>query len=134
MKKLETKSTKLLEEMKKENLNPNEWVILQEAVNKTVYSSRQIIKLAEKGNERIGTIKIGNTVLYNMKDILQYEANHQEKPILSPVWDELSFLPNEHFYPIVGYDYKYFMSNECRVMNATTGQILTPTPQKVIYG
>ncbi len=124
-----SKNICLLEEMKKQNLNPNEWVILQEATDKTIYSKRQIKKLAEKGNERIGTIKIGNTVLYNIKDILQYEANHQEKPILSPVWDELTFLPGEHFYPLIGYDHRYFISNEQRVIDETIGQILTPQPQ-----
>ncbi len=125
----QSKNTYLLEEMKKQNLNPNEWVILQEATDKTIYSKRQILKLAEKGNERIGTKKINNTVLYNIKDILQYAANHQEKPILNPVWDELTFLPGEHFYPLIGYDHRYFISNEQRVIDETTGQILTPQPQ-----
>lgn len=124
-----TKSNKLLEEMKKENLNPNEWVLAREGADRIkCYSYRQIKRLGDKGIERIGTKKIDNTVLYNMKDILQYAANHQEKPILSPVWDELTFLPGEHFYPIFGYDYKYFISNECRVIDATNGRILTSYP------
>lgn len=131
----ETKDNKLLEKMKAANLNPNEWVLANEGANKVkCYSTRQIKKLGENGIERVGTKKIDNTVLYNIRDILQYAANHQEKPILSPVWDELTFLSDEYFYPIVGYDYKYFISNKCRVINATKGQILTPKPQKDING
>ena len=61
-----------------------------------------------------------------MKHILQYAVNHQRKPILSPVWDELTFLPGEHLFPLVGYDLKYFISNKERVFDLTNGQILTP--------
>lgn len=128
-KKKTTKSSELLEKIKAVGLNPNEWVLAREGANKVkCYSYRQIEKLGETGIERIGTKKIGNTVLYNMKDILQYAANHQEKPILSPVWDELTFLPNESFYPLVGYDLKYFVSNKQRVIDVTNGKILTPQP------
>lgn len=123
-----TKDTKLLKEMKRQNLDPKEWVLLEEAANNSIYSSRQIRKLSDKGIERIGTKKIGNTVLYNIKDILQYAANHQEKPILSPVWDELTFLPDEHLYPLVGYDLKYFVSNKQRIIDVTNGRILTSHP------
>ncbi len=113
-----------------ETLKSNEWVTLQEASERSVYSKRQILKLAEKGNERIGTKREGNNVLYNLKDIIQYSASHQGKPILNTVWDELTFiLPGECFYPLQGYDCKYFISNKNRVYNATTGQLLTPKPQ-----
>lgn len=130
----ETKKDNLIEEMKKQNLNLREWATLEEAADKCRYSKPQINKLAEKGNERIGTIKISNTVLYNLKDILQYEANHQKRPILSPVWDELTFLPGEHFYPLIGYDLKYFISNKNRVIDATNGRVLTPHPHKNVEG
>lgn len=114
----------------KELINQNEWVTLQEASERSIYSKRQIRKLSEKGKERIGTKRIGNNVLYSMKDIIQYAASHQEQPILDTVWDELSYtLPGECFYPLRGYDNKYFVSNMCRVYNATTGQLLTPTPK-----
>lgn len=123
----ETKDSKLLEEMKKANLNPNEWVLAREGASKVkCYSGRQIEKLGEKGVERVGTETIGNTKLYNLKDILQYAANNHRKPILSPVWNELTFLPGEHFYPLIGYDLRYFISNEQRVIDATNCRLLTP--------
>lgn len=124
----------LSEKIRKLNLNLKDWVILQEAVNRSIYSKRQIEKLAEKGNERIGSIKIDNTVLYNMMDILQYAANHQKRPILSPVWDEIDYIEGECFYPLFGYDNKYFVTNKQRVINATTGQVMTPYPKIDIYG
>lgn len=127
----ETKDSKLLEEMKNENLNPNEWVLAREGANKVkYYSSRQIERLGTKGVERVGTVTIGNTKLYNMKDILQYAANNQKKPMLSPVWNELTFLPGEHFYPLVGYDLRYFVSNKQRVIDATNGRVLTTHPHR----
>lgn len=126
-----TKDNKLLEEMKKANLNPDEWVLAREASNIVkCYSSNQIEKLGEKGVERVGTEKIGDTKLYNLKDILQYAANNHKKPILSPVWNELTFLPGEYFYPLVGYDLRYFVSNKQRVIDATNCRLLTPQPHK----
>lgn len=113
-----------------EILKSNEWVTLQEVSERSIYSKRQILKLAEKGNERIGTKREGNNVLYNLRDIIQYAASHQGKPILNTVWDELtSILPGECFYPLQGYDCKYFISNKNRIYNASTGQLLTPAPK-----
>ena len=131
---INSKNQDLLKEMKKHNLNTNEWVLLDEATNNCKYSKRQIQKLAEKGNERIGTVKIKNTVLYNMKHILQYEANHQQKPILNPVWDEITLNKGEAWYPLDGYDNKYFITDQLRVIDLSTGQVLTPQPQKDIHG
>lgn len=127
-----TKTNKklLLDEIRMQHLNENEWVSLEEASSNCIYSKKQIQKLAEKGNERIGTVKINNTVLYSMKDILQYASNHQKKPILSPVWDAIEPLNDEVWYPLLGYDKKYFITNKLRVMDASNGQILTPQPHK----
>lgn len=124
-----TKSTDLLKEMEIQNLDPKEWVLLEEAANRSVYSKRQIKKLAEKGIERIGTIKINNTILYNIKHISQYAANHQKKPILSPVWDEIEPIEGEIFYPLYGYDNKYFVTNKLRVIDCSNGQVLTTHPK-----
>lgn len=123
--------TKLIEAIKKQNLNPKEWVTAKEGANIIkIYSSKQIHSLGEKGVERVGKIKIGGTVVYNLKDILQYAANHQKKPILSPVWDELKFLEGEHLYPLVGYDLKYFISNKQRVFDLSNGRMLTAQPHR----
>ena len=122
-----TKSNELLAEMKITGLDPDEWVLAREASNKVkCYSYKQIQKLGEKGVERVGTEIIGNTKLYNLKDILQYAANNHKKPTLNPVWNELTFLPGEHFYPLVGYDLRYFVSNKQRFIDATNCQLLTP--------
>lgn len=130
-KKKTTKSNELLEEMKKAGLDPNEWVLAREGSDKVkCYSYKQIQKLGEYGIERVGTETIGNTKLYNLKDILQYAANNHNQPILSPVWNELTFLPGEHFYPLVGYDLRYMVSNEQRVIDATNCRLLTPQLHK----
>ena len=43
----ETKSTDLLKEMKRQNLDPKEWVLLEEAADRSVYSKKQILKWME---------------------------------------------------------------------------------------
>lgn len=119
--------------MEKQNLNTtNEWITSDEAAEITGYSSRQIYKLDEIG--RIRTIKNpnGKRKLYNKKDLLQYKAAHPKKTMKNTVWDEIDFIPGEYFYPLFGYDCKYFISNKQRVINCSNGQILTPQPQKDI--
>ena len=111
----------------------NEWVTVKEAAKRSIYSTKQIYKHAY--DKHIGSKKLPNEhVLFNMKDIIQYAANHHEEPLSSPVWGEITFLPNECFYPIIGYDCKYFISNKCRVINATNGRLLTPQPKVDVKG
>ena len=109
-----------------------EWVTLDEAAKCSIYSSRQIQKLAETGIQRIRTKKTedGKHLLYNKIDILQYAASHPRETILDTVWDEINHIEGECFYPLFGYDCKYFVSNKLRVINCSNGQILTPQPHK----
>lgn len=130
----ETKKDNLIEEMKKQNLNLREWLTLTEAAKCSIYSKRQIYKLAEKSNQRIRTKKENKHVLFNKLDILQYAASHPRDIILNTVWDEIDYKEGEYFYPLFGYDCKYFISNKQRVINTSTGQVLTPKLQTDIKG
>ena len=117
-------------------MNTNkEWLKLNDAAQCCkFYSKRQIQKLAEPGIQRIRTKKEKGHLLYNKLDILQYAASHPRNTILNTVWDEIDHIEGECFYPLFGYDNKYFISNKLRVINATTGQVLTPTSHKNIKG
>ena len=113
------------------DLDKNEWVTLKVASENSIYSTRQIQKLAEKGVERIGTKKLSDgTVLYNMKHILQYATSHHATPILDPVWDEMTYIHGEKFYPIPGYDCKYFITDKNRVIDVARGRVLTVSPPR----
>ena len=107
-----------------------EWITLKEASECSIYSKNQIKKLAEKGRQRIRTkpAEDGKHCLYNKIDILQYAAAHPRDIILDTVWDEICSSEGECFYPLYGYDCKYFVSNELKVINCSTGRVLTPVP------
>lgn len=121
----------------KEN-NQNEFVTLKEAAKCSIYSKRQIQKLAEKGIQRIRTKKTDDSkhILFNKIDILQYAASHPRDTILNTVWDEINPIEGEIevFYPLYGYDCKYFVTNKLRVIDCSNGQVLTPQPQKDTKG
>ena len=85
---------------KMDNLISNEWVTLKEAAKCSIYSKRQICKLAEKGNQRIRTKQEKEHLLYNKLDILQYAASHPRNIILDTVWDEIDFIRYEIFFII----------------------------------
>lgn len=113
------------------NLDENEWVTIEVARKNSIYSKRQIQKLAEKGIERIGTKELPDgTLLYNMKHILQYAASHNTVPILDAVWDEITYIKDEVFYPIFKYDSKYFITNKKRVIDMAKGMVLTVSPPR----
>lgn len=107
-----------------------EWITISEAAKLTAYSKRQIVKLSEVGIQRIRSKRIGNRTLYNKLDIIQYAAAHTRDTILNTVWDEIDYMDGEYFYPLFGYDCKYFISNKCRVINCSNGQVLTPAHQR----
>lgn len=113
-----------------------EWVTLEEAAKASIYSKKQIKKLAEKGVQRIRTMvaEDGKHIVYNKLDILRYAASHPRETILNTVWDEIDYIEGEYFYPIFGYDCKYFVSNLGRVINCSNGQILTPQAHKDTKG
>ena len=122
--------------MRNDSKNEKEWITLKEAAKCSIYSKRQVQKLAEKGNQRIRTKKTddGKHILFNKIDILQYAASHPRDTILNTVWDEIEPIEGETFKMICGYDYKYFLSNKNRVIDCTNGQVLTPQPHKDTYG
>lgn len=91
--------------MKKINENEKEWVTLKDAAKCSIYSKRQIQKLAEKGNQRIKSKKTSDGhILYNKLDIIRYAASHPRDTILNTVWDEIVPIEGEVFYPLYGYD------------------------------
>lgn len=122
--------------MRNDSKNEKEWITLKEAAKCSIYSKRQVQKLAEKGNQRIRTKKTDDSkhILFNKIDILQYAASHPRDTILNTVWDEIEPIEGETFKMICGYDYKYFLSNKNRVIDCTNGQVLTPQPHKDTYG
>ena len=107
--------------------NAKEWLTIEEATKCSIYSKKQIQKLAEKGIQRIRTKETeGRRILYNKIDILQYASSHPRETILNTVWDEIDYIHGEYFYPLFGYDCKYFISNKQRVVDFSNGRILTP--------
>lgn len=120
--------------MNKKQINSNEksWVTIEDASKRTPYSQRQIRKLIEIGIERIGSKKDKDGhILINKQDLLKYIAAHpHERPILCPTWDEITNIPGEVFYPLFGYDCKYFITNKNRVINASNGMIMTVQPPR----
>lgn len=124
--------------MRNDSKNEKEWITLKDAAKCSIYSKRQVQKLAEKGNQRIRTKKTddGKYILFNKIDILQYAASHPRDTILNTVWDEINPIEGEIevFYPLYGYDCKYFVTNKLRVIDCSNGQVLTPQPQKDTKG
>ena len=114
--------------------NNDSFVTISEAAKCSIYSKRQIQKLAEKGNQRIRTKEENGQILYSEIDILKYASSHPRDTILNTVWDEIDCIPGECFYPLFGYDNKYFISNKQRVINCTNGQILTPELKRDLKG
>lgn len=116
--------------------NQKEWVLLDEAAKCSIYSKRQIGKLAEKGIQRIKSKKAedGKHLLYNKLDIIKYAAAHPKDTILNTVWDEIDYIPGEKFEMIPGYDCKYFLSDKNRIINCSNGQVLSPQPHKDMHG
>lgn len=110
------------------------FVTITEAAKCSIYSKKQIQKLAEKGNQRIRTIEADGHILYSKTDILKYASSHPRNTILDTVWDEIDYIPGECFYPLFGYDNKYFVSNKQRVINCSNGRLLTPIFKKNIKG
>lgn len=104
----------------------NEYVTVAEASQKTGYNQKQINKLKE--TRRIGFDHTSDgKLLVNLKHIMQYKAAH---PIKDTVWDGIDYQAGEKFYMLMGYDGKYFVSDKGRVINASSGQVLTPQTRK----
>lgn len=107
----------------------NEWINIKDAAKCSIYTKKQIRKLAEQPCQRIRSRKEDGHIYFNKLDILKYAASHPRDIIFDTVWDKIDYIEGECFYPLFGYDYKYFVSNKQRVINATTGQVLTPILQ-----
>ena len=116
-----------------EQRNTSVWVTVEEASKRCErYSKKEIRQLYTPPNKRIGAKPAddGKHILVNLIDIWEYESAHPEKPILNTVWDGIDYIRGECFYPLFGYDCKYFVSNKLRVINCSNGQVLTPQIHK----
>lgn len=105
------------------NYNAKEYITVAEASKRTRYTRKQINKLKEA--KRIHYIKTETgKLLVNIIDIIKYSVAHPPK-MLDTVWDEIDYIEGEAFYMLTGYDCKYFVSSKERIIDATTGQVLT---------
>ncbi len=105
-----------------------EYVTTAEASERTRYSARQIHKLCEIGRIRFKK-QSKNKTLVNLNDVCQYANAHPVK-VLDTVWDNINKDDGNAYYPLFGYDCKYFLTDKLKVIDCTNGRVLTPQPLK----
>lgn len=102
----------------------NDYIPTAKASEITLYSPRQILKLCETGRIRFRKIQ-KNKIEVKTSDIVRY-ANAHPVNVYDVVWNEIKPIEGEVFYPLFGYDGKYFVTNKGRVINISLGRVLTP--------
>ena len=112
--------------MKKENIKEN-FVSISEAAKITDSTYPRIYALYRK--KRIQYQEDDGNVYVNLIDVKKYVASHPEKR-KDIVWDNVAPMVKEAFYPLTGFDYKYFSTSEGRLFNMTTGEELINEPRK----
>lgn len=114
----------------KNNENSEKWISIREAERQTRYSKKQIQKLVEHG--KIKWQKDKGHILVDVIDVIKYQTAHPAT-IDDVVWDRI--LSNqdpyckESFFPITGYDDKYASSSRGRIVNFTSGEVLSDKPR-----
>lgn len=103
------------------------YVTIKEACERTTLNQNQIRSL--KYRNRIRHKKENGRILVYIDDVIQYNLAHFQKE-KDTVWDEIDYIKGEVFYPLFGYDNKYFVSNMQRVINTTNGKVLIHQPTK----
>lgn len=106
----------------------DEYVSIPEAVKIAQADYHYIYGLYQR--KRIRSYKLPNGKPYvNIIDLKRYILAHP--PINKDiVWDNISPLEGEKFFPITGYDFRYFGTDKGRIINATTGEELINTPRE----
>lgn len=106
----------------------DEYVSIPEAVKIAQADYHYIYGLYQR--KRIRSYKLPNGKPYvNIIDLKRYILAHP--PINKDiVWDNISPLEVEKFFPITGYDFRYFGTDKGRIINATTGEELINTPRE----
>lgn len=112
--------------MKKENIKEN-FVSISEAAKITDSTYPRIYALYRK--KRIQYQEDDGNVYVNLIDVKKYVASHPEKR-KDIVWDNVAPMVKEAFFPLTGFDYKYFSTSEGRLFNMTTGEELINEPRK----
>lgn len=104
-----------------------EYVSIPEADKITHAGYHYIYGLYQR--KRIRSDKLPNgKPLVHIVDLKKYLSAHP--PINKDiVWDNITPLDGEAFYPVTGYDYRYFVTNKERLFNITTGEELINEPR-----
>lgn len=105
----------------------NEYVLIPEAARLTGYTYHQIYGLCQR--KRIRSKKDKRKPLVNIGDLIKFISSHPpiQKDI---VWDSIIPLKGEVFFPLTGYDFRYFVTNKGRLFNVTIGTELINTPRE----
>lgn len=113
----------------KTNVNPkNEYVSIPEAVIITQADYHHIYGLYQRKRIRRDKLPNGKPAVHII-DLKRYLLSHP--PITKDVvWDNISPLEGEKFFPITGYDFRYFATDKGRIINVTTGEELINNPRE----
>ncbi len=105
----------------------NEYVTIPEAEKVTNGKYHYIYGLYQK--KRIRSVKSSDgKPLVHLIDLKRYMSAHP--PINKDiVWDSITPLEGEAFYPVTGYDYRYFVTDKGRLFNVTMGEELINEPR-----
>ena len=107
--------------------NKNDYVLVSKATEETECPPIKINKLCEIGRIKFKTLPNGRRVV-DLIGLQKYLTAHPPR-IPDVVWDMIKPLPEEHFYIIDGYDDKYCASNKGRIVNFTSGEVLSNKPR-----
>lgn len=106
----------------------NEYVSIPEAVKITQADYHYIYGLYQRKRIRSDKLPNGKPAVHII-DLKRYLLSHP--PITKDVvWDNISPLDGEKFFPITGYDFRYFATDKGRIVNVTTGEELINTPRE----
>lgn len=107
--------------------NETEYVTISEAAEAANCTYHRVYGLYQKKRIRF-ILDNDNKVYVNLVDVKKYLSAHP--PISKDiVWDNITPLDGEAFYPVTGYDYRYFVTNKERLFNVTTGEELKNEPR-----
>lgn len=113
----------------KTNVKPeSEYVSIPEAVIITQADYHHIYGLYQRKRIRSKRLPNGKPAVHII-DLKRYLLSHP--PITKDVvWDNISPLDGEKFFPITGYDFRYFATDKGRIVNVTTGEELINNPRE----
>lgn len=90
-------------------------------------------KIDSNGNTTVELLKYGEKVDVSIEKLIFLANIRPSESKYSQVWGKIDYIDNEKFYPIFGYNCKYFVTNTPRVINASNGEVLRQQVDKGGY-